>query len=140
MIVRINTALRNAILDCLFNAAAGLATLDGGSAEFRTGAPPASADNAATGTLLATATISADAFSAAAGGSISKNPAAWQDLSIDVTGVAGWARFKNAAGTMWIDFDVTDNAGGGAIKMSNTTLTATDLLLITGATLTMPGG
>lgn len=140
MIVRINTALRNAILDGIFNSAAGIATLDGGTAEFRTGANPASADNAASGTLLATATISADAVSAAAGGTVSKNAAAWQDLSIDNTGVCGWARFKSADGLKWIDFDVTDNAGTGAIKMSNTTLTAGDLLLITSFALTMPGG
>jgi len=57
-----------------------------------TGAQPASPDDAATGTLLATLTLSADAFAEPVGRSIALN-AVTSDTSADASGTAGWFRF-----------------------------------------------
>lgn len=138
MIVRLNTALRNRILDNLFNPATTVNMLDGGVAEFRTGAQPASADSAATGTVVATVALPADAMAAASGGSIAKNATAWQDLSADAAGTVGWARFKSADGTLVMDLDATDTAGNGSIKIDNPTVLLGQQFNVTAFTLTMP--
>lgn len=138
MIVRLNTALRNAILNNLFNGAAGESMLDGGTAEFRTGAQPASADNAATGTVVATVALPADAMAAASGGSIAKNAAAWQDVAADASGTVGYGRFKSADGTLVMDLDATDNAGAGAIKIDNPSVLVGQQFNVTAFALTMP--
>lgn len=138
MIVRLNVALRNLLLNSLFNTGLGAAMFDGGTVYFRSGATPAAADNAATGTVIATIALPADAMAAAAGGSISKNVASWQDLSADATGVMGYARFVSADATLVMDMDVTDNAGNGAIKVDNPAVVAAQQFFITAFTLTMP--
>jgi hypothetical protein len=139
MIVRLNIALRNAILDNIFNSGSGLSIFDSGTAEFRTGSQPAAGDDAATGTVVCTVALAADAMAAASAGSIAKSGSAMQDLSADNAGTIGWARFKSSDGTKNIDFDVTDNAGSGAIKVDNPTLTAGQQFSVTSFTLTMPG-
>jgi hypothetical protein len=139
MIVRINTTLANRMLDLLFNPGTALPQLfDGGTAFFRTGAQPADANNAATGIVVATIALAADAMAAAAGASISKNPAAWQDLAADAAGTIGWARFIDVTGTMWIDFDVTDTAGVGAIKVDNPAVLLGQQVIVTSFTVNQP--
>lgn len=99
MTVRINAGLRNSQVD---NAANQVA--DSGVLEFRTGAQPASADDAATGTLLASITLPASAYGAAAAGSASK-AGTWQGTVV-AAGTAGWARMRNTGDTMRMDFSV----------------------------------
>jgi hypothetical protein len=139
MIVRLNIALRNAILDNIFNAGAGLSIFDSGTAEFRTGAQPATGDDAATGTIVATVNLPADAMAAASGGSIAKSASAWQDLSADNAGTIGWVRLKSADGTKTMDLDCSDNGGSGAVKIDNPTLVAAQQFSVTSFSLTMPG-
>lgn len=138
MIVRLNIALRNAILNAIWNGGSIAALFDSGSAEFRTGANPAAADDAATGTVIATIALPADAMAAASAGSIAKNVAAMQDLAADNAGTMGWARWKSNDTTLVMDFDVTNIAGTGAIKVDNPTLVAGQQFVITAMTLTMP--
>jgi hypothetical protein len=134
--MNLNIAVRNSILDCLFNAGTALAIFDGGTAEFRTGASPG-ADVAATGTIVASVALGADSMTAAASGSVSKN-ATWQDLSADNAGTIGHARFKSSDGLKVIDFTVTNTGGGGEITVDNTTLTAGQQFTVTAFSVTMP--
>ena len=99
MTVRINDALRNSQVDN-----AGDTTANSGTIKFYTGAQPATADTAASGTLLATLSLPADAFAAAAAGSAAKS-GTWQ-ATVTVAGTAGWARMANAGDTIRIDGDV----------------------------------
>jgi hypothetical protein len=124
MIVRMNTALANKMLDCIGNSAAGISFLDSGVLEFRTGAPPASADSAATGTVVSTVNAPADAFAAAATKAMSANGLPLEDLSADAAGTIGWARLRDAADTWRLDIDVTATGGGGAATVDNATLVA----------------
>lgn len=138
MIVRLNTALRNALLNAVLNGGTSYAILDGGSGKFYTGTPPASADNTATGDLLSTVAIPSDATTAASGGDVTKGSGVWQDPSIAATGTAGWARFLSASGTMWIDLDVSDAIGTGAIKLVTTSLVEGYPLVISTVTISCP--
>ena len=138
MIVRVNIALRNALLDAIFNSGTTLAIFDSGTAEFRTGSQPAAADDAATGTVVATVALPADAMAAASAGSISKTASSWQDLAADNAGTIGWVRFKSADTTKVMDMDVTNTSGSGAVKVDNPTLVAGQQFSVLTATLTWP--
>lgn len=117
-VLRLATTARNAAA----NAVMGL--LDAGPAaatlEIRSGAQPADPQTAATGTLLATVTLSDPAA-----GSASSGTATITD-PVSVTGVgagtAGWARFKDSTGAAVMDCDVTATGGGGSITLSTTTI------------------
>lgn len=65
-----------------------------GRLNIYTGSQPANADTNASGTLLATLTLSAGSFSAASGGAIAL-AAVTSDTSADASGTAGWFRFYN---------------------------------------------
>jgi hypothetical protein len=129
----LNVAIRNLLLDALFNTAG---VFDNGTAEFRTGAKPG-ADVAASGTIVASVALGADSMTAASAGSVSKN-ATWQDLSADNAGTIGHARFKSSDGLKWMDFTVTNTGGGGDITVDNSTLTAGQQFTVTSFSVTMP--
>lgn len=139
MAVRINIALRNKILDMMFNSGAALAIFDSGTAKFRTGAQPATADDAQTGVIVATVALPADAMAAASAGSISKSGSTWQDASADNAGTIGHAVFEDSGTTYRMDIDVTQTGGGGTITVDNPVLAAGQQFTVTSFTLTMPG-
>jgi hypothetical protein len=127
MAVRINDGLRNSQVD-----AASEAVADSGVLEFRTGTQPASANDAASGTLLASITLPADAFAGAASGSAAK-AGTWQ-AAVTAAGQAGWARMRNSGDTLRmdmsvgqgsgdIDFDVVDWEVDGVVTVDTATLT-----------------
>jgi hypothetical protein len=94
MAMRLSTGARNAALD------AGLgAAFDGGTGRinFYTGTQPASANNAASGTLLATVTLPSDVFAAAASGAAETNSIT--SVTADVGGTVGYARFYRTGDT-----------------------------------------
>lgn len=103
MTVRLSTALRNNLVGALGFAA----TFANGVIDIYTGAQPANADAAVTGTLLGTVTLNSGAFApgsptngltfaAAASGSVSKS-GTWSFNGV-AAGTAGWFRFRaNAA-------------------------------------------
>jgi hypothetical protein len=132
----LNLAVRNGILDSLFNAGTALAMFDNGTAEFRSGAAPG-ADNTAGGTLIASVLLGADAMTAASAGSVSKN-ATWQDLSADAAGTIGHVRFKSSDGLKVLECTVTATGGGGEVTVDNTVLTAGQQFTVTGFTVTCP--
>jgi hypothetical protein len=121
--VTFHTTFKNAVLDS-FNT-----TFDSGTLEIRTGASPG-ADNAATGTVLASITVPADSFAAASGGSMAK-AGTWTDGTADNTGTAGHFRLKNSGDTQRVDGDITITAGGGAMTVDSTSFTAGQSFTVT---------
>lgn len=120
----------NAMVDVLTD------LLDGGTIEIRTGSKPASPNDAATGTLLATLTLPSPSFGAAASrvatiGSVSAVAAA-------ATGTAGYFRAKSSGGTAYVDGTVTATGGGGDLELDSTTITSGQDVDITGGTWTGP--
>lgn len=123
MTVRINTAMQNRQADSAVDA------FDSGTLAVRTGSQPASANDAASGTLLSTITLPATAFGAAASGTAAKNDT-WSD-TVDTTGTPGWFRMANSGDTLRID---------GAVAASGSDLNISGLVggeLIAGGTLTI---
>lgn len=136
MAVRINDALANKVLDGAFNSGAGISFLDSGVAEFRSGTQPASANSAASGTLIASITPPADALAAASSRAVAKN-GTWEDTSADNAGTIGYARFRDAADTYRLDADVSATGAGGTITVDNPTLAAGQDFLITSLSFTL---
>ena len=95
MTVRLSTGLANAALDSGIGPA-----FDGGSGRINvyTGAQPADADDAATGTLLATLTLASDSFGAASGGTITAGSIT-ADAAADNSGHPGYCRVYRTGDT-----------------------------------------
>ncbi len=93
MALRHSTGMKNTALD----AGVGPALDTTGRLAIYTGAQPATADTAASGTLLGTLTLSADAFAVAANGSMAIN--AVTSATAVASGTAGWFRFYRTVDT-----------------------------------------
>jgi hypothetical protein len=131
MATTINTALANDLLDAID------ATFNGGTLTIRTGAAPG-ANNAATGTVLATITLPADAFGAAAGAA-KPFSGTWEDAAADATGTAAHFRLVNVGATRVLEGTVTATGGGGDLQVSNVAIQSGNPFQITGFTLTAAG-
>lgn len=135
MATRIPTGSRNAAVDAI-TARVGTS----GLLRIYTGSQPATADTAASGTLLAEVTLPATAFGAASNGTATLNdPGSVNGVA---AGTAGWFRIVNAAGTTTVlDGSVTATGGGGDLTLSNTSIAVGQTVDISaGGTVTMPGG
>lgn len=137
MATRLPTAARNAACDAvvdLADAGAGAATL-----KIYTGTQPATANDAVSGTLLATITLSDPAF-----GSASTGVATLAGTPLSATGVAagtaGWARLADSTGATVLDGSVTATGGGGQVELATTTISVGVTVQITSGTVTMPAG
>jgi len=128
MALRKNTGLRNAQADALGD------FFDGGTVEIYTGAQPASANDAVSGTLLCTINIPTPAFGAASGGAIAK-AGTWSASASD-TGTAGYARIKSADGTK--RFDVTVGEAGTDMIINDDAILTGGVVTVTALTLTTP--
>lgn len=129
MAERLNDNARNRQADSIgddFNSA---------TLKIYTGSQP-SAGGAATGTLLVTITLPADAMGAASGGVASKS-GTWSGTAGN-TGTAGWFRIESSAGTRWYDGAVTATSGGGEIELTSTSITNGQTVTITSFTVTQP--
>ncbi len=124
--VTANNTFKNTILDGID------ATFNGATLTVRTGAAPG-ASNSATGTVLATVTLPADAFAAASSGTKAKS-GTWEDTSADNTGTAAHFRIVGTGGEI-IEGDITATGGGGAMTLDNTSLASGQDFLITAFTL-----
>lgn len=117
-VFRQSTTVRNA------KAAAAVGLLDAGAGpgviQIRTGSMPATPQTAASGTLLATVTLSDPAGGAPSTGVVTiTDPASVTGVG---DGTAGWARFQDSTGAAVFDCDVTATGGGGALTLSTTTI------------------
>jgi hypothetical protein len=115
-----NLARRNAALTAV------IAAIDGGSGagtiQIRTGASPG-ANNAATGTLLATVTLIDPSF-----GSVSSV----------ATGTAAHCRVLDSSDNVIMDGTVTATGGGGDLTLASVAITSGQSVDVTGGTLTQP--
>lgn len=135
MAIRLSTATINA--KC--NAAVDL--LDGGpgagTIKIYTGTQPATANDSASGTLLATFTLGDPAFSAAATGvaTLLGVPLATTGSS---AGTAGWFRAADSTGATAFDGSITVTGGGGQLELNTTTISVGVAVEITGGSYTQP--
>lgn len=114
-----------------------------GYIEIRDGTKPADPDTAATGTLLATCTLSDPAFGAAttASPSVATANSISDDTSADASSTATWFRAYDGGGTAVIDGDVsTVAAGTGDLQLDDTSIVTGGTVSITSWTVSMPTG
>jgi hypothetical protein len=128
MATRINDGMRNRLADSAADA------FDSGVLEIRTGSQPASAGTAASGTLLATITLPATAFAAAATGVASKS-GTWSATAA-ASGTAGWARFRNTGDTLRLDVSV--GQGTGDLSLDEDDIVSGGTVTVNSFTFTMP--
>lgn len=133
-VLRLATAARNAAADAVVDLIDGGA--GAGTVKIYTGAQPASANDAESGTLLATITLADPAFGAAASGvATATDPAS---VNAVATGTAGWFRVEDSTGANVMDGDCTATGGGGSMTLSTTSLVSGSPVDITSFTVTMP--
>lgn len=134
MAFQFSTAARNAALDAI-EATIGTAPI----LRIRTGAPPANAAAARSGTVLATMTLPSDFLADAANGSKAL-AGTWEDLEADDTGTAGHFEIMDSAGTTChVQGTVTATGGGGDMTIQNTSIAAGQAVSISAFTLTAGG-
>jgi hypothetical protein len=127
--IKIAVATRNAMLDTLVD------TVDAGPAagtvKVYTGAQPATADTAASGTLLLTFTCKDPAFGAAGSGTVTLDTTPALSAVAAATGTAGWARVADSTGATVFD---------GAVGTSGTDFLISSTSVTSGATVTLSAG
>ena len=132
MAFQFSVATRNAAIDAIETAIGAAPTL-----EIRSGAVPANAAAADSGTVLATLALPSDWLSAASNGSKTLL-GSWTDAAADAAGTAGHFRIK-ASTTCHIQGTVTITGGGGDMTLDNTNIAAGQQIVITAFTLTAGG-
>ena len=128
MALRKNTNMANAQAD------ASMTLFDSGTLTIYVGAQPASANDAATGLLLVTITLPADAFTAAVAGVASKT-GTWSGTAA-ADGTAGWARFVSNANDRRMDVSVGEAATDMIID--NATILTNGVVTVTSFDFTTP--
>jgi hypothetical protein len=136
MTIRLSVAAR----DAAANSVADFVDAGAGSGLLRvyTGTQPASADVAATGTLLATFTTNDPAFGASTTGTASLIVTPAVSTTGVAAGNAGWFRLLDSTGATILDGSVTASGGGGDLIMSTVTVSIGLTLQLTAGTITMP--
>lgn len=132
MAVRLATATRNAMVD------AWAALANGGTIQVRTGAQPATAETAATGTLLATLAMTTPAFAPAANGSADIDADPDLEATAVADGTAGWARVLNSTGGTVFDGSVGTTAADFLINA--TEITTGGIVRLLSGSITQPAG
>jgi len=147
MTVRLSTALRTN----LAGATGFAATFANGIIEIRTGAQPATADSAATGTLLGTVTLASGeftpgtatnglTFATAADGVVSKSGVwSFNGINAPTATTAGWFRLKGNAVDAGADDSVTKASPrlDGSIAVSGADLNLSNISIINGSPVTV---
>jgi hypothetical protein len=135
-VTKINATTRQSMANAVIaqiDAGTGPATL-----KFYTGTMPATPETAiGAQVLLGTLTCSDPSATTTAG--VITFAAITQDSSADASGTAAWARLADSAGVAVMDFDVTNTAGTGAIKINTTTIVSGGPIAMDSFTITMPG-
>lgn len=137
MAIRIPTASQNAAADAVVDRAdAGVAA---GKLHIYTGTQPASANDAASGTLLVEFTLADPAFGAASNGVATLTDPA--PVAASNTGTAGWFRIVDSDNITTLDGSVSATGGDGDLQLTNTSIAAGQTVDISaGGTVTMPAG
>lgn len=133
MAVRLSASLANDLADAVdtaVNAGAGAGTI-----KIYTGSQPATADTAASGTLLATFTLADPAFGPASSGTITLQGVPLT-VAAAATGTAGWFRMATSTPTTVLDGSV--GTSGNQINLNTTSITLGVNVTITSGTITMP--
>lgn len=135
MTFTLSTGQRNAMRDAMDG-------YDSGVLEIRTGAPPGP-DNAPSGTVLATISLPADAFTP--GTATLAKAGTWQDTSADATGTAGHFRLVasgdgGGASTTELRWEgtITATGGGGDMEADNTSIAAGQSVTVSTFGITQP--
>jgi hypothetical protein len=133
MTERLNDAARSRQVDSIGD------DFNNATLRIYTGAQPA-AGAAASGTLLVTITLPADAMAAAAAGVAAKS-GTWSGVASFGGGVpltAGWFRVESSAGSRWYDGAVTATGAGGEIELTSTSITSGQTVSIATFNITQP--
>jgi hypothetical protein len=117
MAYQYSATVRNAALD---NIEATIGTAP--TLTIRTGSVPATADAAATGTVLVTIVLPSDWMAAASAGAKAIAGGPWTDATADATGTAGYFRIVGSGGTL--QGTVTATGGGGDMTVDNISIAA----------------
>lgn len=136
MATRLPTASRNATTNAL--AALVDADVGAGTIQIRTGAQPATADLAATGTLLATITLADPAWGASVAGVSTLDATPVLSTTGVAAGTAGWFRMLDNSGDTICDGAITVTGGGGELELNTLTISIGVTFEITAGTLTTP--
>jgi hypothetical protein len=131
MALKASTAVRNAMLDA-FEAAIGASPV----LKLRSGAPPAAAASADTGTVIATINLGADWMANASGGSKGFSSTPLQDLAADAQGVIGHFRLYANDGVT-CHYQGTVAEAGGDMTVDNATVNAGQQINVTAWTVAM---
>jgi len=129
MAVQLSVAVRNARLDAIETNISTSAIL-----KIRTGAQPADCATADSGTVLATLQLPSDWMAAASSGAKAKN-GTWQDTSADDTGTAAHFRIYDSGGST-CDIQGSVGSGSGDLDLDSVSITAGQIVTVTGFTLT----
>ena len=131
MALQYSVTVRNAQLDAV-ETTVGTAPL----LRIYSGAAPANCAAAASGTLLAEATLPSDWMAAASSGSKALS-GTWQDASANATGTAGhWRLYDSGGTTCHAQGTVTATGGGGDLTLDNTSIASGQSVTITSFTIT----
>ena len=132
MTLQYSVAGRNAMLDTLLDTILSTSPV----LKIRSGSVPATCATADAGTVLASITCPATAFSAASSGAKAKT-GTWQDTSADATGTAAHFRlYKSDGSTCVVQGTVTATGGGGDMTVDNVSFAAGQDFTVTGFTIT----
>lgn len=123
MTIRINDTLRNAMTACVN---------DSGTLYIRTGAQPASANSAASGTLL----VQMDGLTFTAPTTGSKSLSATVPGTAVAAGTAGWGRYSD--GTINVDGTVGITGSGADFIISSTAIAINDVVTVQTMSFTTP--
>ena len=131
MALQYSVTVRNAQLDAV-ETTVGTAPL----LRIYSGSAPANCAAAASGTLLAEATLPSDWMAAANSGSKALS-GTWQDASANATGTAGhWRLYDSGGTTCHAQGTVTATGGGGDLTLDNTSIASAQSVTITSFTIT----
>ena len=131
MALQYSVTVRNAQLDAV-ETTVGTAPL----LRIYSGSAPANCAAAASGTLLAEATLPSDWMAAASSGSKALS-GTWQDASANATGTAGhWRLYDSSGTTCHAQGTVTATGGGGDLTLDNTSIASAQSVTITSFTIT----
>lgn len=137
-VFRLSTAARNAAVAAvasLLDAGSGVGTI-----QIRDGSMPATPNDAAAGTLLATVSLNDPAFGSPSSGSAALATGTVPSGTGVAAGTATWFRALDSAGNAVCDGDVTATGGGGSLTLANAAITVGLEVRVTGGTITQPVG